>query len=99
MAEPPPPPGVPGRPGAGAADDVPAADLVAGALDFEAAGADDPPDAPVGAAVVPAAAGAAASVAGVASVGAAGVSAAGEPESGATAWVSAGFGRAELECF
>jgi hypothetical protein len=82
--------------GAGA-DDVPAADLAVGAFDFGAAGADEPAGAAAGVAVVPAGAGAAA-VAGV-SVGAAGFSAAGVPESGATAWVSAGFGSAAFECF
>src|SRR4051794_32600734 len=45
-------PGVPGAPGAGA-DGVPAADLAVGALDFAAAGADDPPEVAAGAAVDP----------------------------------------------
>jgi hypothetical protein len=90
--------GAPGAPGAGA-DDVPAADLAVGAFAFGAAGADEPPGAAVGDAVVPAGAGVAASVAGTAAGVSAGVSVAGAPESGATVWVSAAFGRAAFECF
>ena len=84
--------------GAAAEDEPLAADLAAGAFDFFAAGADEPPVAGAGAAVASAgAASVPASVAGASSVGvAAGVSGGVAPVSGATVCVSAGFGAAEL---